>query len=294
MFDYANLRQTIDDTFAKKLFFVMGSIRSGTTWLQLVLDGHPEIACRGEGHFTSFLAPDLGRAVNRYNKLIDGKNKDIFNEITGFPLLRREHVLFLLASAIGLQMAQYADGKSIRVIGEKTPDNIQGLAVLHEMFPEARFIQIIRDGRDAAASGWFHNLRVSPEWTRKEFGTLPRFVGKFARKWVQVIGAGRAFEKHHPAQYAEIKYEELHQDTAAGVMRLLEFLEVDTSEKAVAQCCAAGDFKKLAAGREPGKENRKSHFRKGAIGDWRNHFDAEATKAFERHAGQLLRQLDYN
>ena len=63
MFDYATLRKTIDDTFAKKLFFIMGTIKSGTTWLQLVLDGHPEIACRGEGHFTNFLAPALSRAV---------------------------------------------------------------------------------------------------------------------------------------------------------------------------------------------------------------------------------------
>ena len=294
MFDYATLRQTIDDTFSRKLFFVMGSIRSGTTWLQLVLDGHPEIACRGEGHFTNFLAPDLARAMNRYNKLIDGKNKDIFNEIEGFPLLRREHVLFLLASAIGLQMAQYAEGKSIRVIGEKTPDNIQGLAVLHEMFPEARFIQIIRDGRDAAVSGWFHNLRVSPDWARKTFGTLPRYVENFAQNWVKEVEAGRAFEKKHPAQYLEVRYEDLNHDTAAGVTPLLEFLGVDTGKKAVAQCCAAGDFKTLAGGREPGKENRDSHFRKGTTGDWRNHFDAAATEAFERHAGKLLRRLDYN
>ncbi len=293
MFDYATLRQTIDDTFAKKLFFVMGSIRSGTTWLQLVLDGHPEIACRGEGHFTSFLAPDLERAMNHYNKLIDGKNKDIFNEIEGFPLLQREHVLFLLASAIGLQMAQYAEGKAVRAIGERTPDNIRALETLHEMFPEARFIQIIRDGRDAAVSGWFHNLRVSPDWTRKTFGTLPRYVGNFARNWVREVKAGRAFEKRYPAQYTEIRYEDLKQDTAAGVKPLLEFLGVDTGKKAVAQCCTAGDFKRLAGGREPGKENRDSHFRKGTVGDWREHFDAEATEAFERHAGKLLKQLDY-
>ena len=75
---------------------------------------------------------------------------------------------------------------------------------------------------------------------------------------------------------------------------MLEFLGVDTSKKVVAQCCTAGNFKKLAAGREPGTENRNSHFRKGTVGDWRNHFDAEATEVFERHAGKLLRQLDYS
>ncbi len=73
MFDYANLRKTIDDTFSKRLFFIMGTIKSGTTWLQLVLHGHPEIACRGEGQFTTFLASNLAKAVHRYNELIEGK-----------------------------------------------------------------------------------------------------------------------------------------------------------------------------------------------------------------------------
>ncbi len=89
MFDYANRRKSIDDTFSKRVFFIMGTIKSGTTWLQLVLHGHPEIACRGEGQFTTFLASNLAKAVHRYNELIEGKNKDTYTEIEGFPLLKR-------------------------------------------------------------------------------------------------------------------------------------------------------------------------------------------------------------
>lgn len=293
MFVYENLQKAIDDTFSKQLFFIIGVAKSGTTWLQLVLDGHPEIACRGEGHFTNFLAPNLVTAVKRYNKLIEGKNKDIFNEIEGFPLLQREHVLFLLASAIGLQMAEYGKGNSIRVIGEKTPDNIRALPALRELFPDAKFIHIIRDGRDAAVSAWFHNFRVAPDLARKTFGTLPRFAEKSARAWVKAVKAGRAFGTQHPRQYLEVRYEDLYQDTTGSVLRALAFLDVDTSDEAVAQCCAAGDFKTLAGGRKPGEENRESLFRKGGVGDWRNHFDSRATEVFERHASDLLRQLGY-
>ncbi len=89
MFDYANLRKTIDDTFSKRLFVIKGTIKSGTTWLQFVLHGHPEIACRGAGQFTTFLASNLAKAAHRYNELIEGKNKAIYTEIEGFPLLKR-------------------------------------------------------------------------------------------------------------------------------------------------------------------------------------------------------------
>lgn len=293
MFVYENLQKAIDDTFSKQLFFIIGLAKSGTTWLQLTLDGHPEIACRGEGHFTNYLAPNLKKAVDRYNQLIDGKNKTVFTEIEGFPLLKRDHVLFLLASAIGLQMAEYGKGNSIRVIGEKTPDNIHALPALRELFPDAKFIHIIRDGRDAAVSAWFHNFRVAPDLARKKLGTLPRFAAKSARAWVKAVKAGRAFGKQHPRQYLEVRYEDLHRDTAGSVLRALEFLGVDASEHAVTRCLDAGSFETFAGGRKPGEENRESLFRKGGVGDWRNHFDSRATEVFERHAGDLLRQLGY-
>ena len=35
----------------RQLFFVGGAPRSGTTWMQHMLDAHPDISCRGEGHF---------------------------------------------------------------------------------------------------------------------------------------------------------------------------------------------------------------------------------------------------
>jgi hypothetical protein len=275
-------------------FFLVGAAKSGTTWLQLVLDGHPEITCRGEGHFTQFLAPSLENAVKDYNNMINTKNRTIFKELEGFPLLGHDHLLFFLASAIGFQMAQYSPASSIRVVGEKSPGSVRALSLLRELFPKAKFLHIIRDGRDVAVSAWFHNLRVSPDETRKKFGTLSRFTRMTATTWMGDVKAGHQFGQAHPTQYAEVKYEDLQKDTPGQVRRILDFLDVTAEERIITDCCEAGAFDKLSGGRAQGEEGRDSHFRKGSVGDWRNHFDDQTTEFFERQAGDFLRQLGYS
>jgi hypothetical protein len=53
------------------------------------------------------------------------------------------------------------------------------------------------------------------------------------------------------------------------------------------------EFTKKADGREVGREDPRSHYRKGIPGDWRNHFNAEHVAYFDAHYGPLLRRLGY-
>jgi len=185
----AALHKTAAAASAKPLFFICDTIKSGTTWLQLMLNAHPEIACRGEGHLPNMLLPGLGKALKQYNSQIGFKNESIFNEIEGFPRFGDSHHYALFQTAVGLLLAQY-DGEEIRLIGEKSPDNVLALPLLSRLFPHAKFIHLIRDGRDAAVSGWFHNLRVSKEWVEKEFGNLKAFAEHYAHGWVRVSRPG--------------------------------------------------------------------------------------------------------
>ena len=61
----------------------------------------------------------------------------------------------------------------------------------------------------------------------------------------------------------------------------------------VEHCVEEGSFSRLSGGRRQGQEDRDSHFRKGLVGDWSNHFDDAARAAFEAAAGALLEQLGY-
>jgi hypothetical protein len=64
----------------KKIFFVVGMSKSGTTWLQNILNGHPSAICMGEGHFFNEFMPRLKKAINGYNELADWRNKVFGNK----------------------------------------------------------------------------------------------------------------------------------------------------------------------------------------------------------------------
>ncbi len=82
-------------------------------------------------------------------------------------------------------------------------------------------------------------------------------------------------------------------EPAATIGRVLEFLGVDADDEQIATCAEAGDFKRLSGGREAGREDRTSFYRKGKVGDWREHFDATAERRFEKKGGRLLAELGY-
>ena len=65
MSDLQQLWDRLDAVLQKDLFFLVGVGKSGTTWLQKLLDGHPEISCNGEGHFVDVLLPQLQDAPPR-------------------------------------------------------------------------------------------------------------------------------------------------------------------------------------------------------------------------------------
>ena len=50
------------------VFFVCGAPKSGTTWLQRLLDAHPQVACAGEGHFIERFTAPLSQLVSSYNR----------------------------------------------------------------------------------------------------------------------------------------------------------------------------------------------------------------------------------
>jgi Sulfotransferase family len=54
----------IADLAKRQLFFVGGAPRSGTTWLQQILDAHPDVSCRGEGLFLQQLATPMERLIS--------------------------------------------------------------------------------------------------------------------------------------------------------------------------------------------------------------------------------------
>lgn len=289
---FRQTQEAVNRTLSLQLFFIASCSKSGSTWLQHLLDGHPQICCHGEAFFPTFLRPLLNAAAQRYNGLHKCRHTRNRHQRPGD--LTPQDVRFLYRNAVGLIMARWVGDDQVRAVGDKTPENAVSAVSLLEDFPRAKLIHLIRDGRDVCVSGWFHNLREKGPAFQQQFPTLAHYIPLMAgQKWVPYIQAARRAQGRWPDRYHEIKYEDLHTQPRQALRSLLRFLEVDDSDAAIDACEQAGQFRLLSGGRQRGQEQPDAFYRKGVAGDWKNHFDEACTRIFMQHAGDLLRSLGY-
>lgn len=273
-----------------RMFFVVGAPRSGTTWVQRALDGHPEISCFGEAHFFEELAPRLAGAVTAYGDVVRARSKASLGDEQAFlPLADAES---LLALAVLLAMQRNAR-PGARWIGEKTPDNVLALGRLWQLFPDAQVVHVHRDPRDVCVSAWFNNLRLNRPQTLERWPDLASYAATQARAWGARIGAARRFAAARPEQYHEVSYEALTGDFDSAFAGVLRFLGAAADAEILAGCRQAGSFQ-AAAGRPVGTEDANSHFRRGETGNWRAHFDAALGRRYAEIAGAEMRLLGYD
>jgi hypothetical protein len=248
-----------------QLFFVGGAPRSGTTWLQLLLDSHPNISCRGEGLFMKHLAAPLDRMIAEWRAGLDDKNRTLFRDAVGYPLPDADDADLPLGAAILRALARQRAGKECLAIGEKTPENVVFFPRLKRLFPAAKFIGIARDPRDVLTSAWHFFQKRPPEadetdakiaFLRSAFGAL----NEGARAML-VLG------ERYPEDCTIVTYERLRADPEAVAARLFRFLGASNEGSIVAACVARSDFAALA-GRPAGVARNGAFYRKGVVGDW--------------------------
>jgi len=286
-----------DQVPATTRFFVLGCQKSGTTWVQRLLDAHPNVRCGGEGHLADLLLPLLKQAVDAYNQRQEKRRS------SGLSVQLSDTDFFHLArSACDLCFAQYlreagTQAGAIRAVGDKTPESAIRMPDLIALYPEARFIHVIRDGRDGAVSGWHHWTRLRDRGevpNPQQFASFADYATYYASNhWVGYIRHARSAAAAIPGRYLEVKYEDLHTEAQTQLRRLFEFLSVDASDESVAGALSGASFRRLSGGRERGEEDAQSFFRKGVVGDWRIAFNDDAIERFDAVAGDLLVELGY-
>jgi hypothetical protein len=293
MLGFDVLHSAISDLRRKQIFFIGGTIKSGTTWLQLLLNAHPDVSCNGEAHFTSGLTPILRGAFDKYNQWIGQESRRVFSEIAGYSLLADDDFQYLLASWICLSLLRQNKTKSARAVGEKTPSNVRSFDLLKTLFPQAKFIQVIRDGRDCAVSAWFHNLRTAPDWAKANNKSMDTYVIKHTEYWAKELAMAQIFADRNRDRIRQIRYEDLVANTESILADIFDFLDVESSESVLASCRSAASFATLTGGRPAGEENVKSFFRKGVPGDWHNYLSKETEAAIRARAGEWLNRFGY-
>jgi hypothetical protein len=251
-----------------QLFFIGGAPRSGTTWLQCLLDSHPEVSCRGEGLFLKHLAEPLDALIASRRDALAAKNAAVFRETGGYTLPEAEDADILLGTAMLLELERQRAGKHCRAIGEKTPENVFFFPRLKRLFPAAKFIGIARDPRDVLTSAWhfFHKAAAGEDAAEAKLA--------FIRSALPSVDNGTrtmlALRDKYPSDSRIVTYERMREAPEPVAAALFDFLGVPSDPAIVAACVARTSFSALAGGRSAGVAQNGSFFRIGVPRDWRS------------------------
>ncbi len=269
-----------------QLFFVGGAPRSGTTWVQHMLDSHPDVSCRGEGHFLHFFAEPMGLLMQRRRDELEAKNTRLFKEIEGYPLPAAGDLEFLVGSGILLALAQQCAGRSCLAIGEKTPENVFFFPNLKRLFPAAKFIGVARDPRDTLTSAWHLVHKHGTQGDTVE--AKAAFVRRAADSLGQFLRAMLDLRRRYAADAMIVTYEDLSRTPEAVLAAVFRFLGVTDAPETVARCIERTRFAAMTGGRPAGVERSGSFFRKGVAGDWTSTLTPEMAEVVVQELGSLF------
>ncbi len=264
--------------------FVLGVSRSGTTLLRVVLDRSPGIAIPDESFFIPLLARRHRGVVNR-DRFLDDLSRLPTLSAWGLRLddiAWRMRPDMRVGQAVAAIFETYAANQGKPRWGDKTPMYMRHLRVLERLFPDAQFVHLIRDGRDAALSF----LRM-PAGTYTRTWAHPDTVAEFACLWRLEVANARALgERVGSSRYLEVRYEELIDRPEAVIRGICEFASLPY-EQAMLEYAAAVDVSD-----KPHQQRLLQPLTPG-VRDWRTQMDTDDLAAFEAIAGDLLAELGY-
>jgi len=271
------------------VFFACGAPKSGTTWLQRILDAHPEVCCSGEGHFISRLSSPMAKVVSAYNGGLEVESRLVYEGRPYYEAITQSEFDEMIRDFVLKRMSARAD-EATRWVGDKTPGYTHHLPQLHRLFPQAKVIHIVRDPRDVAVSRMGHSHRAGYEdaFTTGAEEHLKTIQGA-VNLWIEAVSAVDAFAQAHPGLVHEVSYGGLHEDPVGEMTALFEFLGAPVEPLTIRRIAAATSFKALA-GREPGEEDRTSFLRNGVVGDWKAKLAPESVQFIAEACGELMRR----
>jgi hypothetical protein len=269
--------------------FIVGCARSGTTLVRRIVDAHPEIAITPEMHWITrhfksrnrLVTPELVSELTRHKRFAQFEiPREQFEDLLGsgealpYPIF--------LNRVFGL----YGTLKNKPLVGNKTSGYVRRIPTFHALWPDAKFVHIIRDGRDVCLSvlNWNKAERTAGRYASWEEDPVSTTALWWERKVRKAREDGAALG---PGLYHETLYEDLVDDPERECKRLCEFLGVPYDDAMI----------RFHEGRErvePGRSAKSAWLRvTSGLRDWRTQMCAGDVERFEAAAGDLPEELGY-
>lgn len=210
--------------------FIIGRPRSGTTMLRSMLDAHPNVRIPLESAFIKNLFPKYGK-IDKWNKKIilkfyhDLLKQPQFNlwtidtHLLKLELLKmNENSKFQNAcKIIYLNVVSFFEKLEIKILADKNPPYTLCISLLLKIFPDARFIYIVRDHRDNVLS------MKSVDFERPWLTSLAYRWKYYNKKFL------KAYHKDK-SRFHIIKYEDLVRNPKNYLTQLCTFLSIEYTD----------------------------------------------------------------
>ena len=267
--------------------FIVGNDRSGTTMLRLILDRGPDVAIPPESMFLTDFADAFARseprdadAAARFMHEVWHHPKVRLWELPGPPpaippgLQGADAYRFVVEAPFKAYAAKHGKPRW----GDKTPHYVHHVDQLLALWPRARFVVLVRDGRDVALS-----LRKMP------FG--PNNAWAAAPWWARGIRAGEAAQQAHPDRVLTVRYEDLAQRPTEVVPQVCAFLGLAYSEEMLA--LEQADPSKIVPDQASWFPTLFDGINTTAVGRWQREMSVRDQRVFAARAGAELARLGY-
>jgi hypothetical protein len=174
-----------------------------------------------------------------------------------------------------------AEATSGRVFVEKTPSHILHAQRILRRFPEARIVEVLRDGRDVC---------VSMQHRAAEAAWVPKSRDEQIRRWVEAVqfGMGVRATPEAAGRWHVFRFEEAKHDPWRAIAELFTFCGLPFDPVLVDRVTASTDFSRVAYAGDG------QMFRRGAVGDWRTDFNEADVALFARLASETLVAAGYD
>jgi hypothetical protein len=289
------------------MVFVVGCPRSGTTWVRSIFAAHPDVVSGDESHlFAALYGPLAGKgrpsrrraaALETYDRWARGEIGqgagphrwvsrerlcELLDELvlgTNDDATRTAAARTALETILDEFVAESGAGHNA-VLVEKTPGHLYHAQTILQWWPQARIVEVIRDGRDVCTS--LQHKAMVREWA-------PVNRVDQINQWVRAIRHGAATRQRPIAQgrWLSIHYEALSADTRGEARRLFAFAGLPADDQLINAIVTATDFSALTV------TGPRQHRRKGVVGDHRNHFSETDQRVFREVAGDVFEAAGY-